>query len=164
MDTPFVIRPAVEADVHEITLMIREFAAAESRPNRVTATEDDLRTTLFSEHPFGDVLLAVDDSGNSVGYALVYQTFVPYLARPGLFIKNLFVREHAQRKGLGKALLVRVARLALDRGCCRLEWDTLPDNDNSQRFYSRMGVDSLEARPFYRVEEDELTALIDRLG
>jgi GNAT superfamily N-acetyltransferase len=164
MDMPFAIRPATEADAHAITLMIREFAEAEARPNRVTATEDDLRSTLFSENPLGDALLAVDDTGEALGYALVYQTFVPYLARPGLFIKNLFVREHAQRKGVGKALLGRVARLALDRQCCRLEWDTLPDNDDARHFYTRVGVDALEARPFYRIEDDELSTLIDRLG
>jgi GNAT superfamily N-acetyltransferase len=107
MDMPFVIRPAIEADVHAIILMIREFAEAEARPNRVTATEALLRSTLFSENPIGEVLLAVDDTGEALGYALVYRTFVPYIARPGLFLKNLFIRDHAQRKGLGKRFSVK---------------------------------------------------------
>jgi GNAT superfamily N-acetyltransferase len=164
VQAPFVIRPATKADIPAISVMIREFAAAEDRPNRVTATEDDLREALFTENPAADVLIAVDEGGEAVGYALFYSTFVPYYARSALFLKNLFVRERAQRRGLGTALLRQVAGLAVERGCCRLEWDTLPENDRARRFYDAIGLSGFEKRPFYRLEDDELTALVDRLG
>jgi GNAT superfamily N-acetyltransferase len=164
MNSPFVIRAATEADVPALAIMIREFAQAEDRPNRVTATEDDLRTSLFAGNPAADVLIAVDGEGAALGYALSYSTFVPYYARTGLFLKNLFVREHAQRKGLGKALMCEVVNLALDRGCCRLEWDALLDDDEAQHFYQRLGIEPHEVRPFYRLENDDLTAFADRLS
>src|SRR5436189_3800264 len=117
----FAIRPATAADVPVILDLIRALATYERAPNEVTATEKGLTEVLFGEKPAAEVLLAFENQ-TAVGFAVFFHNFSTWLGRPGLYLEDLFVRPEDRGKGYGRALLIRLAKIALDRGCGRMEW------------------------------------------
>src|SRR5437588_12595933 len=137
------IRQATEADVPLILQFIRDLAIYEKLEHRVIATETSLRQTLFGNPRFAEVLFAAVDS-EEVGFALFFHNYSTFLGQPGIYLEDLFVRESMRGRGIGKALLARLARIARDRGCGRVEWAVLDWNAPSIAFYRSIGAISLD--------------------
>jgi len=152
------IAEATEQDVPVILDLIRQLAEYERLAEKVTATEDELRRTLFGAHPAAEVLLAVVE-GETVGYALFFTTYSTFLAKPGLYLEDLFVKSHARGQGIGTALLTRLAELAIDRGCGRLEWTVLNWNEPSIHFYDSLGAAPMRDWTLYRLTGESLAKL-----
>ena len=134
------IRPATRADVPVILAFIRELAEYERLTHEVVATEELLDAALFGARPEAEVLIASAD-GTPVGFALFFANFSTFQARAGLYLEDLFVRPAFRGLGLGKRLLIEVARLAVDRGCGRYEWSVLDWNEPSIKFYESLGAE-----------------------
>jgi GNAT superfamily N-acetyltransferase len=127
---------AVADDVPVILELIRGLAAYEKLLGMFAATEDALRETLFGERPAAEVLLAYLDR-ECVGFALFFPNYSTFLAKPGLYLEDLFVKPHARRHGVGLALLRRLAQIARDRGYGRMEWTVLDWNQLAIDFYEK---------------------------
>jgi len=134
------IRPATEVDVPILLMFIRELAEYEKLTHEVSATEQQLHTTLFGPRRFAEALLAYAD-GEPVGFVLFFHNYSTFLARPGMYLEDLFVRPAYRGRGLGKLLLTTVARIAVERGCGRYEWTVLDWNTPSIRFYESLGAE-----------------------
>ena len=152
------ITPATPADVPVILSFIRELAEYEKLRNRVTATEDLLHNSLFGPRPYAEVLMARLD-GRTVGYALFFHSYSTFLARPGIYLEDVYVQPTVRGRGVGKALLREVARVALERDCGRLEWSVLDWNKPSIEFYDSLGARPVQGWYVYRLEGDALKKL-----
>jgi GNAT superfamily N-acetyltransferase len=139
VDPLAAIRPATPADVPALVGLIRELAAYEKLEHLVQATPEGLLPHLFGPAPVGGCLVAEVD-GRVVGFALHFTNFSTFLCRPGLYLEDLFVQPAHRGTGLGRALLVSLARLAVARGCGRFEWSVLDWNLPAQRFYESLGA------------------------
>jgi GNAT superfamily N-acetyltransferase len=155
------IVPATEADVPLILAMIRGLAEYEKLADMVVATEERLRDTLFGPRPAAEVLLANLD-GACVGFALFFPTYSTFLAQPGLYLEDLFVQPDARGKGAGIALLVALAKLAVERGCGRVEWSVLNWNEPSINFYKKLGAIPMDEWTSYRLTGKALAHLAAR--
>jgi GNAT superfamily N-acetyltransferase len=133
------IRPAGEQEVGLILTFIRELAEFEHLAHEVVATEADLRVALFGSRPYAEVVFACAHDV-PIGFALFFHSFSTFLARPGLFLEDLYVTPAARGKGAGEQLLVWLARTALERGCGRLEWAVLDWNAAALGFYHKLGA------------------------
>lgn len=153
------IRPAVEADVPLILRFIRELADYERLLHEVVATEDRLRDTLFGARPAAEVVIAED--GEPLGFALFFHNYSTFLAQPGIYLEDLYVRPEARGRGAGRALLAHLARLAKERGCGRLEWWVLDWNESAIRFYRSLGAQSMDDWTVFRLTGDDLARLAD---
>jgi GNAT superfamily N-acetyltransferase len=132
------IRPVHSHEMGVVLGFIRELAVYERLEEQCVATEADLATALFGARPYAEVVFAcLDDT--PVGFALFFHNFSTLLGKPGLYLEDLFVRPAARGLGLGKRLLVWLARTALERGCGRLDWAVLDWNEPSIGFYRRLG-------------------------
>jgi GNAT superfamily N-acetyltransferase len=152
------IVPAVESDIPVILEMIRGLAEYEKLTHLVTATELQLRMTLFGDRPAAEVLLARVDL-ECAGFALFFPNYSTFLAKPGIYLEDLYVKPHARGKGIGFALLSRLAEIAVQRGCGRMEWEVLDWNEPSIQFYKRLGAVPMEAWTRFRLDGDELKQL-----
>src|SRR4029077_2154738 len=150
--------PATEAEAPVILEMIKGLAQYEKLSHVVIATEQQIRDTLFGPKPAAVVLLAESD-GEWVGFALFFSTYSTFLAQPGLFLEDLYVKPHARGKGFGKALLAALARVALDRGYGRVEWVVLDWNAPSIEFYKKLGAVAMNDWTTYRLTGSELLKL-----
>ncbi|HJW94201.1 MAG TPA: GNAT family N-acetyltransferase [Thermoanaerobaculia bacterium] len=153
------IRNATESDIPLILTLIRALAVYEKLEHKCVATEDVLRETLFGAHPYAETIIAEDDDGTPVGFALFFHNFSTFLARPGIYLEDLFVVPEARGKGYGKALLARLAAIANERKCGRLEWSVLDWNEPSIRFYKSLGAVPLDDWTMFRVTDGALDAL-----
>jgi GNAT superfamily N-acetyltransferase len=154
------IRPAAVEDVPLILAFIRELAKFERLTHEVVATEEDLRRTLFGEHPFAEVIIAsIGDA--PVGFALFFHNYSTFLAQPGLYIEDLYVRESHRGLGIGRAMFAHLARLARDRRCGRLEWWVLDWNERAIRFYERLSAQAMSDWTVYRLTGGALASLSD---
>ena len=145
----------MQADVPVLLAFIRELAEYEKLTHEVSATEEQLRTTLFGRRPFAEALLACAQDV-PVGFALFFHTYSTFLAQPGIYLEDLYVRPAYRGHGFGKLLLTTVARLAVERGCGRYEWTVLDWNTPSIRFYESLGA---EMKSDWRVMRVTGTAL-----
>ena len=152
------IRLAVLDDVPEIFVLIRELADYERLLDQVIATEELLEETLFGENSNVEVLLAYDEN-HILGFALYFRTFSTFLGRPGIYLEDLFVREFARGKGIGEALLRRIARRNLEMGGGRLEWSVLNWNQPAISFYKKMGALPLDEWTTFRLTGEKLKKL-----
>ena len=134
------VRPAAGGDAPVILALINELAEYEKLTHEVTATEEKLRETLFGERPFAEALMGCVD-GEAVGFAVYFYSYSTFLAQPGLYLEDLFVRPAFRGIGLGKALIAAVARVAVERGCGRYEWSVLDWNEPAIRFYEGLGAE-----------------------
>ena len=156
------IRLAALDDVPEIFILIKELADYERLLDQVIATEELLEETLFGENSNVEVLLAYDEN-HILGFALYFRSFSTFLGRPGIYLEDLFVREFARGKGVGKALLQRIAKSTLEMGGGRLEWSVLDWNQPAISFYKKMGAVPLDEWTTFRLTGEKLkkmTALI----
>ena len=145
--TPITLRFATSGDVALLLQLIRELAAYEQAPNAVLATEDDLRRYGFGAERRFEALLAFVDS-EPAGFALFYPDFSTWLGRPGLYLEDLYVREWARGRGVGRRLMARLAALAIERDWPALHFNVL-DWNPAAGFYHRLGIDARdEWRPF----------------
>lgn len=156
------IRTANESDVPTILAMIRALADYERLSHQVMATEELLRATLFGANPAAEVLLA-EQHEEPVGFALFFSTYSTFLAKPGLYLEDLYVKPEARGQGIGLALLVHLARLAVDRNCGRVEWQVLNWNEPSIAFYRKLGAEPLDEWTGYRLTGEALTNLSRQL-
>jgi GNAT superfamily N-acetyltransferase len=149
------IVPAAELDVPVILDMIHALAEYEKLGHTVMATEERLRQTLFSSKPAAEVLLAHCER-ECAGFAVFFETYSTFLAQPGLYLEDLFVKPHLRGKGIGSALLKHLVRIATERGCGRLEWGVLDWNLPAVRFYKKLGAVPLDEWTKYRLTGEAL--------
>jgi GNAT superfamily N-acetyltransferase len=156
----FTIRAATVADVPVILELIRALATYERAPNDVTATEKGLIEVLFGEKPAAEVLLAFENE-TAVGFAVFFHNFSTWLGRPGLYLEDLFVRPEDRGKGYGRALLIRLAEIARERGCGRMEWAVLDWNEPAIQFYRKLGAKPMNEWTVFRLTRDGIAGLAD---
>jgi GNAT superfamily N-acetyltransferase len=155
-----MIRTATPDDVPAILSMIRELAEYERAPHEVTATEPQLRAALFGENPAVYALIAEnDDTGEAVGFAMWFLNFSTWLGRHGVYLEDLYVKPHARGEGHGRALLTRLAQIAVERGCGRVEWAVLDWNEPSIGFYKSLGAVPMDEWTIFRLTGDSLARL-----
>lgn len=153
-----MIRPATPDDLPTIVALTRALAEYERLAHEVVLDEARLREHLFGPRPFAEVLIA-EDAGRAVGFALFFHNYSTFLGRPGIYLEDLFVLPEARGHGHGKALLRALARLAVDRGCGRLEWAVLDWNEPAIGFYKSLGAVPMHEWTVFRVTGDELGRL-----
>jgi len=160
--TAFAIRPAAPADSATLFRLIAALAEYEKLTHLVEATPEKIQNALFGDRPHAEaVLVEVETDGGrqAVGFALFFHNFSTFLAKPGLYLEDLFVEPAWRGHGLGKALLRHLAGIALARGCGRFEWSVLDWNQPSIDFYEAMGADVMPDWRICRVTGDALTKL-----
>jgi GNAT superfamily N-acetyltransferase len=152
------IRPATRADVPQILAFIRALAAYERASDAVIATEAGLERDGFGPNPFYFCLIA-EYNGRPAGFALSFFNYSTWVGRPGIYIEDLFVEPDLRGLGIGKALLRRVAAIAVEKGCLRLQWAVLDWNTPSIEFYRAMGGEFLDEWRNVRVTGEALKQL-----
>lgn len=155
---PCALRSAVESDTPTIFRFIQALAEYERLSHEVSATEGALRETLFGSTPSAEVILA-EVEGTPVGFALFFHNYSTFLAKPGLYLEDLFVSPQYRGCGYGKALLVHLAELAVQRGCGRFEWSVLDWNEPSIQFYKSLGAVPMADWSIFRVTGEALEKL-----
>ena len=158
MSTPFTLRAAEPRDVPAIVGLIRELAVFEQLEHLMQATPETLQPHLFGTQPVAEALVA-EVGGTVVAFALFFRNFSTFLARPGLYLEDLYVQPAHRGAGIGHALLQRLAQLAVERGCGRFEWSVLDWNVNAIGFYQRMGATVMPDWRICRVTGDALRTL-----
>lgn len=153
-----VIRPAIREDAGRILAFIRELAEYEKLADAAVADEAGLAAHLFGERPYAEALIAEVD-GEPAGFALFFHNFSTFLGKPGLYLEDLFVRPAFRGLGLGKRLMVRLARIALERDCGRFEWSVLDWNTPAIDFYRSLGATGMDEWTVQRVDGEALRAL-----
>jgi GNAT superfamily N-acetyltransferase len=152
------IRPAEPADVPVVAELIWQLARFEKLEDQVVLTEELLAAGLFGPRPYAEALMAEDD-GEPIAFALFFHSFSTFLARPGIYLEDLFVLPTHRGRGVGRALLSHLARLALERGCGRVEWAVLDWNKDAIRFYERLGARPNSEWTVYRLDGEALSAV-----
>ena len=158
--TDFEIRQAEEEDVPEILELIKALAEFENLSEEVVATEELLKITLFGINSPAEVQIAFDKN-KTLGFALYFRSFSTFLGRPGIYLEDLYVRENARGKGVGEALLRRLAQRTREIGGGRLEWAVLNWNETAIGFYQKMGAAPLDEWTTYRVTGKNLQELAE---
>lgn len=141
-----------------ILALIRELAEYERAPNDVVVTEDQLRENLFGPQPAAEVLLG-EEAGTPVCFALFFHNFSTWTGRRGIYLEDLFVRPAVRGKGYGKTLLIRLAQIADERGCGRMEWAVLDWNEPAIEFYRKLGARPNDEWTIFRLTRDGIAQL-----
>ncbi|HUA99098.1 MAG TPA: GNAT family N-acetyltransferase [Terracidiphilus sp.] len=152
------IREATEADIPLMLTFIRALAEYERAPEAVTATAADLARHGFGAQPYYQCLIAEHD-GQAAGFAFFFFDYSTWLGKPGIYLEDLFVYPELRGRGIGKALLRRVAAVALQRGCVRLKWQVLDWNTPAIDFYRAMGGEFMDEWRSVRLSGDALQRL-----
>ncbi|MCZ6531211.1 MAG: GNAT family N-acetyltransferase [Chloroflexi bacterium] len=154
----FRIEPATESDISLILSFIKGLAQYEGLAHEVVATEDNLRESLFGPGASTEAVIAYSAT-EPVGFAVFFQNYSTFLGRCGLYLEDLFVLPEWRGRGLGRSLLGYVARIAVTRGCGRLEWSVLDRNEPAIRFYRALGASPVDEWTIYRLTGDPLERL-----
>jgi len=157
------IRTATEEDVPLILRFIRELAQYERLEHQVVATEESVRATLFGDRRYAEVLISevpVDNGVDPCGFALFFHNYSTFLSRPGIYLEDLYVRPELRGHGYGRALLARLASIAVERGCGRVEWAVLNWNEPAIRFYGSLGALPMDQWTVYRITGEALENLV----
>ena len=160
IQTDFEIRQADLEDLPVILELIKALAEYEHLSGEVVATEELLEVTLFGLNSPAEVQIAFDKK-QTLGFALYFRTFSTFLGRPGIYLEDLYVRESARGKGVGKALLRRAAQRTREIGGGRLEWSVLDWNEPSIKFYQKIGASPLNEWTMFRVTGEKLKKLAE---
>ena len=161
MTPDFTIRAATRGDAPEILRLIGALAEYEKLSGMLVGTAAMLDRQLFGERPAAECLVA-EHGGRAVGFALFFTTFSTFLCKPGLYLEDLFVEPASRGLGIGKALLKRLAALAVERDCGRFEWRVLDWNEPSIKFYESLGAKILPEWELVRMTAPEFAALAER--
>jgi GNAT superfamily N-acetyltransferase len=145
------IRPAVIGDVSNVLGFIRELAEYEKAADQVVATEENLREDLFGVRPICEAIIGEVD-GMPQGFALFFHNYSTWVGRRGIYLEDLYVRPTARGVGLGKALFQRVAQIAVERGCQRMDWMVLDWNHPAREFYKAMGAEGMDEWTMWRLK------------
>lgn len=151
----FLLRAAEPRDVNAIVGLIRELAEFEKLSHLLQVTPETLHPHLFGERPVVEAQVAQLD-GEVVGFALFFTNFSTFLSKPGLYLEDIYVRPALRGRGIGEALLSRLAAIAVERGYGRFEWSVLDWNSNAIRFYEKMGATVLPDWRICRITGDAL--------
>lgn len=158
MSHELIIRTATEDDVPLILDFIRQLARYERLEQEVVATEEILRATLFGNPRFAEVIIG-EANGEPAGFALFFHNFSTFIGRPGIYLEDLFVRSEYRGRGYGRALLTRLAQIAKERNCGRLEWAVLNWNEPAIGFYQNLGAVPMNQWTVYRLKGEKLEEL-----
>ena len=158
LSADFSIRAAEPRDAREILRLIASLAEYEKLADMAVGTVADLERSLFGPRPAGEAIVA-ERGGRAVGFALYFTTFSTFLCKPGLYLEDLFVEPDERGRGIGKALLARLAQLAVERNCGRLEWRVLDWNEPSIRFYESLGAKLMPEWELVRMTADDFARL-----
>lgn len=161
---PVRLRPAGPGDAPEIHRLIVALATYEREPDAVEVTPDTLRDQLAAERPPFACLLAEADDHQVVGFALYFHNYSTWRGRPGLYLEDLFVEPAHRGRGIGRALLVALARIAVERGCARMEWAVLDWNAPAIAFYQGLGARPVDGWKIYRLTGQALSDLSQEAG
>jgi len=156
----FTIRPATEADVPVILSFIRQLAEYERLSHLVVATEDSLRAALFGARRTAGVLIGYADEA-PVAFAVFFYNFSTFLGRAGIYLEDLFVIPEMRGRGFGRAMLARLAKMAVERDCGRLEWAVLDWNEPAIGFYKKLAAVPMSDWTMFRLTGDALKRLAD---
>ncbi|MBW8828786.1 MAG: GNAT family N-acetyltransferase [Burkholderiales bacterium] len=163
--SPFTIRPAELRDVAPIVQLIRDLAEFEKLTHLLQVTPEKLRPQLFGEKPVAEAMVAevpasavVEGESTVVAFALYFTNFSTFLAQPGLYLEDLFVKPSHRGSGIGEAMLSRLAKLAAERNYGRFEWCVLDWNENAIRFYKRLGAAVMPDWRLCRIDGEALAA------
>jgi GNAT superfamily N-acetyltransferase len=159
-DPLITIDPVTPEDVPLVMELIHELAVYEREPESVKATPEMLHRALFGEPPACEAVIARFD-GQAAGWAIWFQTFSTWTGRPGLWLEDLFVRPEYRRKGIGKALLVRLARICNQRGYGRFQWSVLDWNEPALEFYRSLGAIAEDEWTTHRITGEALDRLAE---
>jgi GNAT superfamily N-acetyltransferase len=155
------VRPATLADVPAILGFIKELAEYERAPNDVVATEADLARDLFGERPCCEAIMGLvretpDGPDVCRGFALFFHNYSTWRGHKGLYLEDLYVQPEFRGVGLGRALFARVAEIAVERNCPRLEWNVLDWNEPALKFYRALGAEAMNEWTIHRLSGDAL--------
>lgn len=156
-----ILRFAEPADCGVLFDLIQQLAEYEKLSDAVTGNISSLKEHLFGSRTYVEAILA-EDAGQTVGFALFFHNYSTFLTKPGIYLEDLFVIPEFRRQGVGKALLTKLAQIAVERDCGRLEWSVLDWNEPAKAFYRSMGAAILDDWRICRVTEEALTQLADR--
>jgi GNAT superfamily N-acetyltransferase len=157
-DSTISIRPAEPHDAALVLQFIQGLAAYERLASECHATLEQIEATLFGDRPAAEVIMAFRGIAPA-GFALFFPNYSTFLARPGMYLEDLFVDPAHRGAGVGQALLSHLAALAIARECGRLEWSVLDWNEDAIRFYERLGARAMKDWTVYRVTGDALETL-----
>jgi GNAT superfamily N-acetyltransferase len=160
-NTNLIVRFAQPGDVITLFQLIQGLAEYEKLSHAVTGNAEALKAHLFGSPKYVDAIIAEID-GQAVGFAIFFHNYSTFLTKPGIYLEDIFVSPEYRRQGIGKALLTKVAQIAVERDCGRLEWSVLDWNVSAQEFYRNMGADILEDWRICRVTETGLTQLANQ--
>lgn len=158
LQSSFSLRFAQAADCDAIFNLIKALAEYENLSNAATGNVNLLRQHLFGDPKYVEAIVA-ESSNNIVGFALFFYNYSTFLTKPGIYLEDLFVLPDYRRQGIGKALLIKLAQIALERNCGRLEWSVLDWNEPAQNFYRTMGASILDDWRICRVTGEKLAEL-----
>lgn len=153
-----IVRFAEPADYSVLFKLIQGLAEDEKLSHAITGNALALKEHLFGSRRYVEAILA-ESAGQAVGFALFFHNYSTFLTKPGIYLEDLFVLPEYRRQGIGKALLTKVAQIAVERDCGRLEWSVLDWNESAQAFYRSMGASILDDWRICRVTEDVLIKL-----
>ncbi len=156
--TAVTLRPATRDDIPLVRELIEGLAEYERLRHECHATNELLESALFGERPYAEVVIA-EHGADAAGFALFFHNFSTFLAKPGIYLEDLFVRPAHRGHGVGKALLSHLAGLAIARGCGRLEWSVLDWNEDAIGFYRKLGAVPQDEWTVYRVTDAALQRL-----
>ena len=155
---PIRIRPANPDDCQQIFDFICELAEFENLRHEVSGSAQQLQESLFGAQPYAEVLIA-EYQQQAAGFALFFHNYSTFLTQPGIYLEDLFVKPQFRSFGIGQALLVRLAEIARERDCGRLEWWVLDWNKRAAEFYRRLGAEAMDDWLVYRLSGDALDQL-----
>ncbi|WP_176428718.1 GNAT family N-acetyltransferase [Nodularia sp. NIES-3585] len=156
-----ILRLAEPADSNVLFDLIKGLAEYEKLSHAVTGNASTLKEHLFGSPKYVEAILA-EYAGQAVGFALFFHNYSTFLTKPGIYLEDLFVLPEYRRQGIGKALLSKLAQIAMERNCGRLEWSVLDWNESAQAFYRSMGAAILDDWRICRVTEKGMSELANR--
>lgn len=152
------IHKATKKDIPAIFQFIKDLAEYEKLSHEVVATEEGLKEALFGQNSYAKVLIAYDQD-LPVGFALYFYNFSTFLGKPGIYLEDLFVKPEFRGEGFGKALLVKLAQIAIEEGCGRVEWSVLNWNKPSIDFYESIGAKPMDEWTVFRLTGNDISQL-----
>ena len=152
------LRFAQPGDSNALFNLIRGLAEYEGLSHTVTGSTENLEMHLFGSHKYVEAILAEKDN-KAIGFALFFSNYSTFLTKPGIYLEDIFVLPKYRQQGIGKALFIKVAEIALERDCGRFEWSVLDWNKTAQKFYSRMGASILDEWRICRATAEDLKKL-----